>query len=349
VHPYWTSALRLLGCLTITLGLVLLPNGGAIRASAAPSSRMPQALPKVPYLNSVQCPTAGLCVAGGGGVVRSTDGGRTWTTTVPKLPERIGQYLSVSCPSPMLCVAVGEDTTIARSTDGGRTWSVHESVIPDGSLGKINAVSCPSVTVCMAEGVDSDSDEYLLRSVDAGRTWSLGQGNTVEALSCISVTQCVSVAITIDRSTDGGTTWRTQYDGTNDLLYSVQCLPAGLCVAVGTHFRGLGEPPDGSSIVHSTDSGRTWTSRHIAGSLPYKGVSCPSVQQCVAVSQQGTIATSHDGARTWRSQTVSSTESLQGVSCPTTTLCVAVGWNESSSGGFIVRSVDGGRTWSQVA
>jgi hypothetical protein len=65
------------------------------------------------HLYGVSCPTSGFCaaVAGGGKIATSTDptgGAAAWTVT--DLPEPL-ELRGVSCNSPSLCVAVGDDGT----------------------------------------------------------------------------------------------------------------------------------------------------------------------------------------------------------------------------------------------
>jgi hypothetical protein len=68
-------------------------------------------------------------------------------------------------------------------------------------------------------------------------------------------------------------------------------------------------------------------------------VSCPSISLCVAVDQNGSVASSTNptgGRSAWRLADVDGTAPLSSVSCPTTGLCVAV----AGSTGNIVTSTD---------
>ena len=123
------SRLRLLSVL-LTLVLVAPPLGGRLsdRPAAQAASRQTSPTTTTTTLEDVECPSPSLCVAVGGmlgtpatgTILRSTDGGVTWSS---QLSAPTNYLSSVACPSPSTCVAVGFGGTILRSTDGGSTWT----------------------------------------------------------------------------------------------------------------------------------------------------------------------------------------------------------------------------------
>jgi photosystem II stability/assembly factor-like uncharacterized protein len=60
-----------------------------------------------------------VAVGLGGTILRSTDGGGTWSSQPSATPNYLG---GVACLSPSPCLAVGGIGTILRSMDGGSTW-----------------------------------------------------------------------------------------------------------------------------------------------------------------------------------------------------------------------------------
>src|SRR5436853_619242 len=124
------SRLSRLRVLSVLLPLVLVapPLGGRLSDRAADAAASSQ----ISDLHGVACPSPSTCVAvgGGGTLLRSTDGGRTWRSQPNPLSGTTSGLIGVACPSPSTCVAVGGSGvggmrprgTLLRSTDGGRTW-----------------------------------------------------------------------------------------------------------------------------------------------------------------------------------------------------------------------------------
>jgi len=119
-------------------------------------------------------------------------------------------------------------------------------------------------------------------------------------------------------------------------LYGISCPTAGLCVAVGGNntVASSTDPAGGPSAwsVGNPGGSAQLPPGSIFGGAQIRGVSCPSVDLCVAVSFQGKIYSSTSpagGPSTWKvvDQAVSGPNvHMTGISCPTTSLCVAVAY-----------------------
>ena len=69
--------------------------------------------PGVTALSTVSCPSASVCYAGGGsGIMKSSDGGATWTVQDSTFPAQ-----SISCFTIDECTAVG-GLEIVKTTNG---------------------------------------------------------------------------------------------------------------------------------------------------------------------------------------------------------------------------------------
>ena len=110
---------------------------------------------------------------GGGVVMKTTDGGGTWTTQLEEATVRRFFFLDRNCG-----FAVG-GTTIIRTTDGGDTW-VDVSPVDDELLDLRNA--------------------YFL---DRNRGWAVGRFG-IETVEGVPVARSV-----VMKTTDGGETWET--------------------------------------------------------------------------------------------------------------------------------------------
>jgi hypothetical protein len=127
------SQLRLLSVL-LTLVLVAPPLGGRLSDRPAAQAANRPTSPTTNQLLGVACPRPSTCVAVGYGstILRSADGGSTWSSLSFGTALAIATLNDVACPRPSTCLAVGlygnfaagrvVGGTILRSTDGGSTW-----------------------------------------------------------------------------------------------------------------------------------------------------------------------------------------------------------------------------------
>ena len=84
--------------------VIVTQNDGATWSAATPPSG-------VTTLSTVSCPSAAVCYAGGGsGIMKSSNGGETWTVQDPSFPAQ-----SISCFTIDECTAVGGIGIVADS------------------------------------------------------------------------------------------------------------------------------------------------------------------------------------------------------------------------------------------
>jgi photosystem II stability/assembly factor-like uncharacterized protein len=162
----------------------------------------------VDFVPSTGTATTGVAVgsgAGGGSMLRTTDGGLSWSPvaigTVPALSA-----VSFSPTQPGLGLAGGVNRTLLRTADGGANW-LPVTVPALGANEAIQAIGfSPTGAVMIA------ADAGLYRSTDGGLTWTRVYASvrgSMTGLTFLSATQAVAVGVwgTIVRSTDGGATW----------------------------------------------------------------------------------------------------------------------------------------------
>lgn len=142
-------------------------------------------------LQSAACLSATVCLAAGststtvsdvgpakGALLRSTDGGRTWTASSATVP--IDAVYGVTCPSARQCAMVGSTWAgspavatgaVAQSRDGGATFSASSAAyVPLTLVG----ISCPTTSSCVAVGGNTVARITLL--TPTGRPGSGGSG-----------------------------------------------------------------------------------------------------------------------------------------------------------------------------
>ncbi len=215
------------------------------------------------HLEGVSCPTVSLCVAVTGG---RNDSGKVFTSTNPtggaaawqvtQLDESL-DLRAVSCGSPSLCVAVGNEGRIVTSTDpigGASSWTVIGAPAGPGGL---RGVACVAAPLC----VSGNKSGNLLSSTNptGSSSWSTFNGGTsvqITGVSCPSASECLAV------------------DNNGNVLTSND--PSGGMSAWSLAKLAPYRPPEGNALEGNG----------------FFGASCPSHSLCVVTGALGQIFTS---------------------------------------------------------
>lgn len=213
--------------------------------------------------NVIDCVSATICwlagMDGAGGlqnpsVVKTTDGGTTWTTftNLPTFtssdPNGTYELDGISCVSAISCVAVGGlneadgTATVITTTDGGATWT--RSTDPTLSrIEQLFGVSCLTATrgkvTCFAAGAAHEGGSIAVLSRDEGATWGRKRefDNTgwLNSISCASTRNCWAAgsgtAVALNGTSDAGKSWSSVTSDTTDEDGAVSCLSVRVCVA----------------------------------------------------------------------------------------------------------------------
>jgi photosystem II stability/assembly factor-like uncharacterized protein len=155
--------------------------------------------------------TAGVV---GFGVLRSTDGGRTWAKLANQPPGEVTALVSAG-GEPELLYAGAAGSGVLRSADGGSTWET-----PSGQAGSdaaFRAVLALAVDPSARQTVYAGTESGLARSVDGGASWAAlrypGDNAVAVAVSPANPRIVLAVATTprrqglVYRSEDGGQSW----------------------------------------------------------------------------------------------------------------------------------------------
>jgi photosystem II stability/assembly factor-like uncharacterized protein len=146
-------------------------------------------------------PDVGTAVGGDGVVLRTTDGGVTWTPQ-GGIPGTIS-LLAVTFLDNDIGTTVGETGHVYRTTDGGDTWTPQESGVNE----VLTAVSFSDANHGMAVGYLGNA----LRTTDGGATWIRQNSKTFMNLQGVhfvdaDIGMMVGVGGIILRTTTGGAT-----------------------------------------------------------------------------------------------------------------------------------------------
>jgi len=271
----------------------------------------------------------------GAEILRSTDGGRTWTTSIlPGCLQRCGGDISLSFVDALHGFAAdgpgpSNSTYLFSTSDGGATWSpVSTMSLPKGGVPIVFAdlVHGWAVTPPAFDNAGNvvSPGSALYRTTDGGHSWTLVTGLPAKAAYDMptffsaddGVLFGLDPAPVVFVTSDGGSTW------------------TGTSVPVRGSASSLAPPPQfssptahawflswGRSLVETTDAGKHWTTidtkapwPNDPGPGPSKGgawgltffsandgwavVGLPPCKAPYGCADEGAIAT-HDSGRAW--------------------------------------------------
>ena len=190
----------------------------------------------------MRCATEQLCLVGSrAGVLRSVDGGVTWTAVAVPTP---GVVSDIDCPTSTACFAIADDSVVA-SADAGQTWT---TVLPDvAPIG----LGCSSATTCTV----TTATPTIVRTADGGATWSTTPASPLQyptIMRCVGAA-CLAAAAydgpaesshpntaRMLLSLDGGATWEAVVvpagGSSTGRVFDIECRIAECVVAGGTTY-----------------------------------------------------------------------------------------------------------------
>jgi photosystem II stability/assembly factor-like uncharacterized protein len=221
-----------------------------------------------------------------GAIIRTTDGGVTWTAQAGGTSVNL---YDVTFPSANVGYAVGASGTILKTTDDGINWIP----LSGGSDALLDGVSFANPDIGTVVG----SEGTILRTTDGGSNWIGQTSGTTRPLYAVQfVTINTGYAIgrnIVLKTTDGGATWNTvgnSYDYLEDLSF--------IDVNTGFIVGNLDDPVMGVVFFISTDDGGfTWSTRDAPNNV--FSLARLNYWEGMAVGKSGMIRRTSDGGWTW--------------------------------------------------
>lgn len=288
---------------------------------------------------------AGRAYAAGaaGALMRSDDGGATWTGIRSGLPAANSAVKTIRAVTPDTVIFAGA-CGLRRTDDGGATVKR----LPWGS----NDVDCPATITSLSfptgnVGYLLLSSGDIMQTTDGGDSWrrqtaapgsaALG-GNAfpTDIWFTNATSGVISIGTQIYYSSDSGSSWTP-----------VKTVGGGGI----THFEFISPTEgfaagDNTDLYTTTDGGATWSAVASDGktnSAAIGSLSCASVTACLAATSNGAqLLRTTDGGTTWTLITASSAP-VYAVGFTSATHAIAVG-----DAGTLVKTDDAGANWSSL-
>ncbi len=280
----------------------------------------------------------GWAVGTHGTILHTPDGGKTWATQASGVDADL---YGVDFADVQNGWAVGFQGLILHTSDGGVTWQSQSS----GTTSHLYAVSAVDAQNAWVVGANGK----VLHTSDGGTTWAPQTSGTGEYLYGVRfISQSVGWAAgargIVVRTTDGGTTWTPGYVGQNLTLRDVTSRDGHTVWVVG----------DGNAFFTSTDGGYMWSKQTVGNGLKANyAIAAPGDTDIFVVGTFGRVTgiwKSSDNGSSWK-LSMGGVSDLQDVKFVDKQHGWAVGATCLLLGpcpGAILRTVDGGRTWSYL-
>jgi photosystem II stability/assembly factor-like uncharacterized protein len=269
---------------------------------------------------------SGTAVGSGGTILRTIDGGRTWSS------QAIGttkDLYSVSFTDANTGTTVGDEGVILRTINGGRTWISRS----------ISGMEILYTDVCFTEAnkgtIVSLFLGIILRTTNGGETWTSQSSGTTKQLYDVDFTDVntgivVGASGTLLKTINAGIIWSNQTSGTNHDLLGVSFTDVNNATAVGLS----------GTILCTTNGGSTWVSQASGTTNDLLGVFFIDANVGTVVGKSGIILRTTNGGATWTIQSSGTTNNLSDVSFTDANTGIVVGSDRT-----ILRTTDGGATW----
>lgn len=233
---------------------------------------------------------------GDGVIIKTEDGGANFSTILGGDDGSLFGIESVRFTSLDVGFAAGWDDDVKYTEDGGDTWS--DMTVATGVFYYTDIEFWDADNGVISAKMNSGSDQVWVTD-DGGDSWTSATGISIGIIDMVYADATTVFAVgseeDILKSTDGGSTWTLNHDGSdpdNDPLLGVHFYDSNFGVVGGM---------DGKVLV-TTDGGSSWSTTQIASSYPsFYAVYCFNSDSVYVGGTDKIIYKSTDGGTSWSS------------------------------------------------
>ena len=298
----------------------------------------------------------GYAVGEGGTILKTTNGGSTWTPLVNGINYNFHSVYFIDANTGFV---VGDEGHILKTSDGGINWSG----LTTGTTNQLNSVYFTDTNTGYVLHCWSMNGNHIFKTSDGGTSWHTLSIVTNAGLTSVYFTDSnTGYAIgnrsngqgrdgVIFKTIDGGFTWTELSQFGCYSLYSVFFTDANTGYLVGEVTM------DGAIIgdiynlnyFKTVNAGLTWSciiieSSNTTRDLSLNSIYFPDANTGYAVGSRGCIVKTSDAGETWAELSSGITTDLNSVYFTDANTGYSVG-----VGGSIINTRDGGATWTTLS
>jgi photosystem II stability/assembly factor-like uncharacterized protein len=274
-----------------------------------------------------------------GTVVKTTDGGATWSNILT-----LGySVLAITGTDAQTVYAVASDGTVHKTTNGGTNWTSTLSV--GIYMYDISFLNATTGLICGSQG-------GLFRTTNSGTTWEALTPPQVDwAFNQVKIVSATEIYLVGDpvylwKSTNLGTTWTS-------LPIMPVSGPASTYIWQSMDKQGsvMAMCGDFGVVAKSTDNGASWFSNHFSYStqIMFDITTVPGSQNVWAVGRQylgsgdRNVMFSSDGGTNWVTYNTNVVTDLYAISMVSPKVGYVCGTNS-----VVLKTTDAGQSWTAV-
>lgn len=281
--------------------------------------------------------------AGGNQILRTIDGGLTWSPT--SLPAGLSENLTaVSAVSADSAWLVGDQGSVFHSSDGGLSWN--PETVPTVSPDHVTPVPLSAVHFTDAlHGFVGGEYDCIYATTDGGQNWATAYDD-LQAGSIVNFAFAdASNGWAGDlHTTDGGQSWSAPSAVPQMEINGVTALDSHTAWLVGDEMPWVGS--DQMTFDETTDGGATWDARLVDGPTAFSWLAFADGSHGWAGTTQNRVFATTDGGTAWLAEPSApdiGNDAVASESFPT----ASFGWAVSNTGRWS-DTTDGGASWQST-
>jgi len=269
-------------------------------------------------------------------IYHTTDAGNTWEQQ--NSPSHTGEFNDVFFLNSDIGWIVGGYKTVMKTTDGGNTWTKIMNTSA-GDIGFKSVVFYDELNGCVVGNQNGLRNSITMVTTDGGITWIETTLPDCDGLTKIIIKDSLTgwacgysgaLLVTYDR----GNTWIDKSDLYFSSIKDICFFDDNNGVLLENYYARL-----------TFDGGNTWDSTvSLAPSSGQRSLSSWDYNKVIAVGSAGSISKSVDGGSSWQRVSKGLVENINQIGF--FNALDGFGITEAWTDGDLIRTTDGGNTWS---